>query len=91
MPTYHYRCRKCSHEFEEFQAMSDDPITVCPKCGGETHRLISGGTGFIFKGSGFYTTDYKNRGTGQSKKESSSSGDKSAPPPPPATGKDSKS
>ncbi len=74
MPTYHYRCRACGHEFEEFQSMSDDPITVCPKCGGETHRLISGGTGFIFKGSGFYATDYKRKG--ESSKEPS--GDKSS-------------
>lgn len=70
--------------------MSDDPITVCPKCGGETHRLISGGTGFIFKGSGFYTTDYKHKGSGEPKKESSGSSDKPSSPPT-AAGKDTKS
>lgn len=59
MPTYPYRCRACGHEFEEFQSMSDEPLTVCPQCGGEIHRVISGGAGLIFKGSGFYITDYR--------------------------------
>ena len=61
MPTYEYRCTECGHEFEEFQAISDPPITICPKCQGKTERIISGGTGLIFKGSGFYITDYKNK------------------------------
>jgi putative FmdB family regulatory protein len=61
MPTYEYRCTECGHEFEEFQAISDPPITICPKCKGKTERIISGGTGLIFKGSGFYITDYKNK------------------------------
>ena len=74
MPTYQYRCKTCGHEFEEFQAISDDPITVCPKCTGETHRVISGGVGLIFKGSGFYITDYKRKG--EASKDSSGSGDK---------------
>jgi len=59
MPTYQYRCNDCGHEFEEFQSMTEDPIRVCPKCKGETRRLISGGAGLIFKGSGFYQTDYR--------------------------------
>lgn len=59
MPTYPYRCKACGFEFEEFQAITEDPIDVCPKCGGETHRIISGGAGLIFKGSGFYITDYR--------------------------------
>ncbi|MCB2201488.1 zinc ribbon domain-containing protein [bacterium] len=59
MPTYPYRCKACGFEFEEFQAITEDPIEVCPKCGGETHRIISGGAGLIFKGSGFYITDYR--------------------------------
>lgn len=90
MPTYHYRCRSCGHEFEEFQSITDDPITVCPKCGGETRRVISGGAGIIFKGSGFYITDYKRKGSAESSKESSSSGDKSSTPPS-SPGKESKS
>lgn len=59
MPTYEYRCTECNHEFEEFQAISDAPVTICPSCGGKTERVISGGAGLIFKGSGFYITDYK--------------------------------
>jgi len=66
MPTYEYECRQCSHHFEAFQAMSDEPIKICPECGKEVRRLILGGTGVIFRGSGFYVTD-KNKGNGSSK------------------------
>ena len=59
MPTYEYRCRKCNHEFEEFQSITAKPLRKCPKCRGKVQRLISAGNGFIFKGSGFYITDYK--------------------------------
>ncbi|MCX7774633.1 MAG: FmdB family zinc ribbon protein [Rectinemataceae bacterium] len=59
MPTYEYECRTCSHTFEAFQAISEEPIKVCPECGGPVKRLIGGGTGIIFKGSGFYITDSK--------------------------------
>jgi len=58
MPTYNYKCKDCGLSHSIFQKMSDNPITVCPKCGGNTQRKISGGTGLIFKGSGFYLTDY---------------------------------
>jgi putative FmdB family regulatory protein len=57
MPTYEYECKECGHGFEVFQAMSDQPIKECPECGKEVRRLIFGGTGVIFKGSGFYVTD----------------------------------
>ena len=57
MPTYEYECKKCSYNFEVFQSMSDEPLKICPKCGKEVRRLIFGGTGVIFKGSGFYVTD----------------------------------
>jgi len=59
MPTYQYRCSECQKEFEEFQSISDPPITICPACGGRTERVITGGAGLIFKGSGFYITDYR--------------------------------
>jgi putative FmdB family regulatory protein len=59
MPTYEYECEVCHHHFEEFQKITDKPIRKCPKCGKKTKRLISRGGGFIFKGSGFYITDYK--------------------------------
>ena len=61
MPTYDYVCADCNYKFERFHSMSDEPIRICPKCGGRVHRLISGGTGLIFKGSGYYITDYKNK------------------------------
>ncbi len=59
MPTYEYRCRTCKYEFEEFQSITDQPLTKCPKCGGFVERLISGGGGVLFHGSGFYITDYR--------------------------------
>ncbi|HUV30305.1 MAG TPA: zinc ribbon domain-containing protein [Acidobacteriota bacterium] len=61
MPTYQYHCPACSHSFEEFQSITDDPIEVCPNCQGKTHRVISGGSGFLLKGSGFYATDYRSK------------------------------
>lgn len=60
MPTYEYACPKCGHEFEQFQSMRDEPLKKCPKCHKTgVKRLIGGGAGLIFKGTGFYTTDYK--------------------------------
>ena len=60
MPTYDYRCESCHHVFEAFQAMSADPLKDCPECGTPTlKRLIGGGSGIIFKGSGFYVNDAK--------------------------------
>ncbi|HEU20446.1 MAG TPA: zinc ribbon domain-containing protein [Deltaproteobacteria bacterium] len=64
MPTYEYRCSACRHEFEQFQKMTDDPITVCPECGGAVEKLIGMGGGIIFKGPGFHATDYTAQGTG---------------------------
>jgi putative FmdB family regulatory protein len=59
MPTYEYRCNSCEELFERFQKITDPPLRECPVCGGELTRLISGGIGVIFKGSGFYVTDSK--------------------------------
>lgn len=58
MPTYEYRCPK-GHHFERFQRMSDEPGADCPECGEAAERLLSGGAGFLFKGEGFYITDYR--------------------------------
>jgi putative FmdB family regulatory protein len=60
MPTYEYECSACGHRFEEFQSIKAKPTVVCPKCKKrKVKRLISAGGGFIFKGSGFYITDYR--------------------------------
>ncbi|MBI4553502.1 MAG: zinc ribbon domain-containing protein [Candidatus Latescibacteria bacterium] len=59
MPTYEYECQRCEHQFEHFQSITAPPLTTCPQCSGPVVRLISSGAGFIFKGSGFYTTDYR--------------------------------
>ncbi|MBG85932.1 MAG: FmdB family transcriptional regulator [Verrucomicrobiales bacterium] len=63
MPTYEYICEKCG-PFDIVQSMKDDPLTICPKkkCKGKVQRSISGGAGLIFKGDGFYTTDYRSEG-----------------------------
>lgn len=60
MPTYDYACQRCGHEFEEFQAITAKPLRKCPECGKlGLRRLIGTGAGIIFKGSGFYQTDYR--------------------------------
>lgn len=61
MPTYDYECPHCKHVFEAFQKMTDAPLDKCPKCGKKVKRLISSGSGLIFKGSGFYENDYKKK------------------------------
>lgn len=69
MPTYQYECSACGHQFEAFQSMMEDRLKTCPKCKKKKlDRLIGSGTGVLFKGSGFYQTDYKNKGS--EKKES---------------------
>ena len=60
MPTYDYQCSE-GHSFELFQKMSDEPVASCPECGAEARRQISGGAGFLFKGDGFYITDYRSK------------------------------
>jgi putative FmdB family regulatory protein len=60
MPTYDYECDACDHRFDAFQTISDDPLKKCPKCGKKKlRRLFGAGAGLIFKGSGFYLTDYR--------------------------------
>ncbi len=66
MPTYEYKCNSCDIEFERFQRINDDPVKVCPECGGEVRRLISTGGGLVFKGPGFYATDYGSGSSGRS-------------------------
>ena len=59
MPTYVYRCNDCGHDFEEYQSIIEKPLEVCPSCKGRIERVISGGAGFLLKGTGFYKTDYR--------------------------------
>lgn len=78
MPTYEYKCLDCGIRFDRFQSITEDPIQECPECSGQTKRLIGAGAGLIFKGSGFYITDYRSDGYKESakkdKESSSSSG-----------------
>ncbi len=60
MPNYDYRCEKCENVFEIFHKMTENPELKCPKCGSNAKRMFGGGAGIIFKGSGFYKTDYCN-------------------------------
>ena len=72
MPTYDYICNDCEKMYEYFQSMSDAPIRECPECKKNSlRRVISGGTGLIFKGSGYYLTDYKNKKTKSSENKKS--------------------
>jgi putative FmdB family regulatory protein len=92
MPTYQYHCTKCEQEFDLFQSITDKPIAVCPKelCGmkkwgkGRVKKLISAGAGLIFKGSGFYITDYRSDSYKEAAKKDSGAAA-------PASGGDSKS
>lgn len=61
MPTYEYECTVCGHAFEAFQNINAEALDKCPKCGKKVKRLISSGSGIIFKGSGFYATDYRKK------------------------------
>ncbi|MDB5293439.1 MAG: putative regulatory protein FmdB family [Phycisphaerales bacterium] len=86
MPTYEYKCKSCGHKFEKFHSMSAAPIKKCPDCGkNAVERLIGTGAGLIFKGSGFYITDYRDAAYKNSAKADSGetatkseSGDKAA-------------
>ncbi len=85
MPTYEYRCPDCAHQYEKREGFDAPAAQKCPQCGGKVQRLISGGAGLIFKGSGFYITDYKNAGKrppesdkSESKKESKDSSSSSS-------------
>jgi putative FmdB family regulatory protein len=75
MPTYEYLCRQCGHRFEAWQKMTDDPLTVCPNCGGAIRRVLYP-AGIVFKGSGFYKTEYGSSGGSTS---NSGSGSKTEP------------
>ena len=75
MPTYEYECGKCGHRFERFQSIKAVPLKRCPKCRGAVRRLLGTGAGVIFKGTGFYATDYRSAGYRKAAKA-----DQAAPP-----------
>ena len=83
MPTYEYQCQKCKKGQEAFQSIIAKPLTKCAKCGGRLKRLLGSGSGFLFKGSGFYITDYRSKSYHEAKKKdqpgSSSTPSSSAP------------
>lgn len=90
MPTYQYQCQSCQHEFEKYQSFSEDPIKVCPECGVESvEKIITGGAGVMFKGGGFYETDYK-RGKGSDYANKSEAEGKKAKPDKAATKSEAK-
>lgn len=75
MPTYQYRCPYCEHKFEVFQSIVEEPVSECPRCGRKPHRIITGGAGFLLKGSGFYATDHRSESYKQAaRKEAEASG-----------------
>ncbi len=69
MPTYEYECEKCGHHFERFQKMTDEPVKRCPECRGKARRLLGTGAGLIFKGKGFYQTDYRSKSYKEAEKK----------------------
>lgn len=86
MPTYEYECGKCGYQFERFQSITAAPVKTCPKCRGRVHRMLTTGSGIIFKGSGFYETDYKHQhasvetGSGESRPEETPKAEGAAKP-----------
>ena len=76
MPTYVYECRRCGHRFELMQSIVDPPRQRCPECRGKVKRVLMPGGGLIFKGSGFYITDYKRKEQPVEGEASSTSGSK---------------
>ncbi|NCD34374.1 MAG: zinc ribbon domain-containing protein [Spartobacteria bacterium] len=85
MPTYDYKCKECGHLFEVFQNITADPVNTCPECGGAVKRLLGTGAGIIFKGSGFYATDYRSSGYQSAAAKDTSSAVVSNPAKQPAT------
>lgn len=78
MPNYDYDCASCNQTFEVFQSISAAPLEQCPNCGGKVQRRIHGGSGLIFKGSGFYLTDYKKNAAATDDKAAKPASDKAA-------------
>lgn len=69
MPTYEYECAQCQERFEVFQKMTEPPLQTCPRCNGKVRRLVGSGAGVIYKGAGFYTTEYRSESYKRKEKE----------------------
>jgi putative FmdB family regulatory protein len=80
MPTYDYECLSCHHRFERFHSMTAEPESQCPECGGPVKKLIGTGAGILFRGSGFYITDYRSSDYKKKAKEDAGSGSSTPPP-----------
>lgn len=89
MPTYVYRCTKCKRRFELFHSITDDTPRRCPRCKGKAERVPAGGTGLLFKGTGFYITDYRSKSYKEKAKRESSGGTPATPAKPEKSGGDS--
>ncbi len=85
MPTYEYECQKCHKKHEASQSITAKPLARCPRCGGRLKRLLGSGSGFLFKGSGFYITDYRSKSYRDAKQRDEQS--KSPPSSPPKSDK----
>jgi putative FmdB family regulatory protein len=72
MPTYTYICKDCGHKYDKLQSITTEPDKTCPQCSGEVERLIGGGIGIVFKGTGFYVTDYKKNSPNNDSKQNKS-------------------
>ena len=87
MPTYEYECQRCQRHHEIFQSITAKPLTKCPACAGKMKRLLGRGSGFLFKGSGFYITDYRSKGYHDAKKRDEQSAKPKPSSPPPSSDK----
>ena len=90
MPTYEYQCQKCKRRQEASQSITAKPLMKCAKCGGRLQRLISTGSGFLFKGSGFYITDYRSKSYHDAKKKDQPSSSNTSSTSKPAAGGEKK-
>ena len=91
MPTYEYQCQRCKRKHEAFQSITAKPLTKCPRCAGKLKRLLGTGSGFLFKGGGFYITDYRSKSYQEAKKKDESSKPSSSAPPSSSPPSDKKS
>ncbi|MDP3722033.1 MAG: zinc ribbon domain-containing protein [Candidatus Omnitrophota bacterium] len=88
MPTYEYQCKKCRRRHEAFQSITAKPLRRCPSCKGTLERLMGSGSGFLFRGSGFYVTDYRSRSYREAQQKEKPPSSPAAPATPPTSAGD---